>query len=435
MKALFLKDDFKSYSFAKNYAFSLYLFFNISSACYFIFEGYLGGDFNNRGIVTDNIYMVLSLLSVFCIFSLYLYVIYPLFFNFNIKKIPCVKSFSLDAITLFVILFGLYSAVKYNIGVFGVDGVVEPGSIFFRRIYAIVQPIYFGVIYFYYKGGFKGLLTKINVFLYVCLIVSSGQTGQILLLFFLWVYSSVNYHGKSVIPKVLLLTLLGLSVYPFVRMIKDSIIGSYLQGGNPYDALSGLLNVDLLNVYFYYFFVSLERFQIVANFQYLFQNADTLYLGYNLNNGSLFSFFSNHWFVVFLGGVFDFTTVPESYLSPQSFLALSINGFDNWASHCGLLGFFIFYKTYSLFVILFTIFTIFIVSIMSRWLSHHNGIRFLSFLFILQLICHGWIFAFVYYMQTLLFFILFIIFCHFLKLCIHKLTCYDYEFKRLHVRY
>ncbi|MFQ2855448.1 oligosaccharide repeat unit polymerase [Aeromonas caviae] len=409
--------DLKSYTSTTKYAFLLYFFSNIACAFYFIFDGYIGGDFSGYDIPVNYEWMALAFLITTLTFFFYLFLMHAFFKRIKIKKIPSYDGAMLDVLSTLIISFGLYSVIVHGVGRIGVEEDYSNVTAIYRRFTSILQPSLFGLIYFFYRSDFKRFLVVFNLLLYLVLIISSGQTGQLLLLFFLCIYidkKSPKYGGlRAFIP--FLIFCFGLLFYPFIRLLKEAVIQSVLLQVDTFDLYeSYIISDDFADIYIKYFFITLERFQIVANIQYLLENRDDIYNHYNVTNSGIHSFFLGHWLTVFfaksLGIVFS-----SDMVSPQNFLALQINGSDSWASHIGVFGFFVFYGFNGFIIIIFSVLCVLLSSFLSNSISSDKRISLLTFLMILQLLCHGWVLPFFNYLQSLFVFAFILIFLDMFK--------------------
>ncbi|MGL5047693.1 MAG: oligosaccharide repeat unit polymerase [Shewanella sp.] len=399
------RESYLSYCSTTRYAFILYILFNVTCAIYFSSTGFLGGDFANQYIsVKHDSNIIATMLVVFTLFF-FLYFIYQFADKLKTKHIKYTHSFLLDLFTVIVLLFGLYVAWFYKIGVIGLEQEVSPAPAFYRQVAAIVQPIMFGLVYFYYRADFKNKWFLLNIFLYLPLILIGGQTGQILLLFFLWIYAGRLNNKKNAMKKAVFFTVIGLVIYPFIRLLKESIIASAITGDDFFVSYTNMIaKTDFYILYIKYFFITLERFQHVANIQYLLEQKNDIANTYQIAGGTLSDFFQNYWLIVFICKTFGIG-VAQEFVSPQTYLALMINGKDTWASQVGIFGYFIFYGFFGFFVFLCSVALTFISGYLSNVIVNDKRITLLSWLMTLMIICHGWIFAYVYFIQTLIVFI------------------------------
>lgn len=384
----------------------LYLFFNFSCLLYFSLTGYLGGDFRNQNIPSDFLLLSISFLIILITFYLFLKVIPFFILKIKVKPLNNNTNLLIDIISFFVILFGIYSAISFKVGVFGLednDAINAPPII--RMTSALIQPVYFGLLYIFYRNKPSSNFYKLNYILYIIFIFSAGQTGQLLLLFMLFMYNSYVKKNTINFKKVTMIIAICILIYPIFRLLKDIVLLSYIKNTALLDNLDDIISSNFLETYLTYLFISLERFQIVANTQYIISNYNDLHSIYSLTQNDLSKFFSNYWWASFIIKSFGIGYNLLDYYSPQSYLAYSINGKDYWASHIGQIGYFIFYGYGGIVIFLYSVILSSITFLISKVISLTKSIQLLTWLLTLQLICHGWIFAYVSYLQSLLFFL------------------------------
>ncbi|MEC6882326.1 oligosaccharide repeat unit polymerase [Photobacterium piscicola] len=389
------------YTYTTRLAFYIYLCANLFCCFYFYYTGYLGGDLSGYNIKVNYYLLPISLFIVIFTFVFYQYVIYPIFNNVKFNGIKYVNSKSLDFLILIINIFGLYSSVFYGVGVLGIE---QNNSIpvFLNQFTVILQPINLVLIYFFYRASFSKKIVLLNLSIYAIYVVLSGQTVQLLVLFFLWVFIKKK-EGKISSSKILIFISIGLIVYPFIRMLKMAVILSHLRGESLSFIYFDMLENGGFEQYFKFFFITLERFQIVANIQYILDNNNYLYNSYSVLNHGVGELLGNFWIFVFISKVFSVTSV--SFISPQTFLASIINGSDLWASHIGIIGYFVFYGVGAFFVLILSVILVLSVSLLCSYLYTDKRVSLLGWLLTLQLLCHGWIFAYLYFLQTLIIFI------------------------------
>ncbi|NBM57124.1 oligosaccharide repeat unit polymerase [Proteus sp. G2667] len=394
------KND-KAFKKITSYFLYLYLFFNISCFFYFSLDGYLGGDFKNKNIETNTFLLFISLLIVIFTFLFYLKLIYKISEKITTPHLTFTRNNTLAFITSVILFFGIYAALFFKVGVLGLEEIEKSPKVI-RWIYVITQPLYFGLIYLYYISNFKSTYFKVNLILYLTLVLLCGQTIQLLLVFILYIYYRYSYKNNS--NHIILITIMGILIYPIFRVIKDTIILSFITDSNFFHNIEKIISLNLLDIYIHYLFITLERFQIISNIQFLISNQDNIYNGYeNISNG-LFGFFSNYWLQISILKLFMLIDQSYTYTSPQSYLAYLINNKTNWASHIGQAGYFIFYGINGIYIWLYSILLSLFSFILSKIITNKNNITLLTWILILQFICHGWIFAFTYFLQTLILF-------------------------------
>ncbi|MCU6424843.1 oligosaccharide repeat unit polymerase [Enterobacter sichuanensis] len=384
----------------RKYLFTLYVFLNISCALYFGVLGLLGGDFKYE-YPADSELLLLSLLIVLFTFVLLQKVIFNIFENIPVKAtINLNDSYFLDCLVFAIVIIGLFSSIFFSVGVLGASKDVAedaPKLIFYFN--SFFQPSLFVLIYLFYRYDSTRFLYYANFILYIILILVSGQTGQILLLFCLFLIRKKNPLNFF---QLCILTLLGIGLYPFVRIIKDAIVQSVNAGSNLIETiLTAMSNIDL-DIYFSYLFITLERFQSVSNIHYLIQNGERLSGLFDLT-GSTYSFFSLYWLVSAFLRMFGLDL--SSITSAQDFTAISINGVSTWSSQIGVFGYIYFHGVYSAIIFLSMMLVLFFCIRMSKMLNKNNAITNLTWFMSLLLICHGWFIPFYNYAQALLIFL------------------------------
>lgn len=405
----------------------IYLFFNVSCFFYFSITGYLGGDFPDGEYVADVPLLFLSFF-VFIIPSLFLLrFIFPYFENKNVLSYCYYEGVFLDVFVLIVNQFMLYASVKYHVGVLGVGDidVSDVPKIFFF-LNTIFQPIYFVLIYLFYRVGSFSFIYFLNVVLYVLSVVFTAQTGQLLLVFCLLVYKLYAAEYRVRLRYIVSVSIVGILFYPMIRLIKYSIVGGVVQDLDLIDVVTSAVSDNPFQIYVDFLFKSFERFQIIANIQYLLSNSVILPYSYDINVGSNYSFFSSHWLGGYIYNLMGWQST--NIIPPQNFLAYKINGLDSWSSHIGLFGYYYFYGAYSLCIYSFMTFIVYISVWISRKINATNSVVDLNWSLGLILVCHGWFFPFLSYVQALLVFFLLLFSLNVLTSVLNKRVIYNNEF-------
>lgn len=384
----------------RKYLFALYIFLNISCALYFGVLGMLGGDFKYE-YPADSELLLLSLLIVLLTFWIVQRVIFKIFENIPVRKtINLNNSIVLDWLVFAIVIIGLFSSIFFSVGVLGASKDVAedaPKLIFYFN--SLFQPSLFVLIYLFYRYDSTHFFYYINFILYIILILVSGQTGQLLLLFCLYLLRKKNPLNFF---QLCIFTLLGIGLYPFVRIIKDAIVQSVNAGSNLIETvLTVMSNIDI-DIYFSYLFITLERFQSVSNIHYLLQNGERLSTLFDLT-GSTYSFFSLYWIVSAFLRMFGIDL--SNITSAQDFTAVSINGVSTWSSQIGVFGYVYFHGIYSAIIFFSIMIVLFFCIRMSKLLNKENAITNLTWFMSLLLICHGWFIPFYNYAQALLIFL------------------------------
>lgn len=391
----------------RRYFLTIYLFFNVVCGLFFIYDGSLGGDFQG-GYLTDPALMIVSILLVFIIFFIIQSLVFPFFERTRVREITYCKSNLLDYFIVILLILSIHAAINLNVGISGLK-LDEPdgSSKFYFFLISIFQPVNFALIYLFYRViPFRiNKLVLLNVFLYVLYVIVSAQTVNILTLFALFIIYLQLKKVKVTGRKLFLLTSLGLLIYPVIRFLKYAIVSSGRQNIALASTFQNNLGDGAIAMYFDFFFKSIERFQMVANIQFILDKWDSLSYAYNNAVNGGYSFLSSYWFIdAVLRRVFG-ENLFATGLSPQDFMATAINGQDTWSSHISFLGYIPFFGFYSVLVYTLMIIFVFIGVILSRKLMANRFFLTLTWLMSLFLVCHGWFIPFINYIQSLLVFI------------------------------
>ncbi|KFK97882.1 MULTISPECIES: oligosaccharide repeat unit polymerase [unclassified Serratia (in: enterobacteria)] len=390
----------------------IYITANIVCAILFSINGYLGGDFSGTVISNpDNLFFSL-LLVIFFIF-IYQFAVFSLINRVNIPSVSYEYRGVLDITALVLSFLGIYGAIVYDIGIVGVGADRNANSIMIKLIsyvISIFQPVWFCLIYIYYRVcvGYNKLFI-INILAYTVLILATGQTVQFIALIYVYMY--IYFRRKHVFPlsRLISLSIVGVLLYPFFRFLKYSIIAS-----SAYNVEVGIMmqnaisEKSLYDLYADMFFVGLERFQVVANTEYLLTNISSISSNYT---PSISSFLSGFWLFdsIYKMLGYSIATIP----TPQVYLATMINGMDNWASHIGLYGYMVFFGSNAIFVYIISILMIITSVVISKFLIKSPFFILISWISSFILIVHGWVIQYMSFLQALIIFAFFIVFCQF----------------------
>ncbi|MCF8582587.1 oligosaccharide repeat unit polymerase, partial [Enterobacter ludwigii] len=190
--------------------------------------------------------------------------------------------------------------------------------------------------------------------------------------------------------KLFALTALGLLIYPIIRFLKYAIVSSGRQNIALASTFQNNLGDGATAMYFDFFFKSIERFQMVANIQFIMEQWDSLTYSYSSAVNGGYSFLSSYWFIdAVLRRVFGENFFATG-VSPQDFMATAINGQDTWSSHISFLGYIPFFGFYSVLVYTLMLIFIFFGIVLSRKLMANHYFLTLTWLMCLFLVCHGW---------------------------------------------
>ncbi|HFR4563637.1 MAG: oligosaccharide repeat unit polymerase [Enterobacter sichuanensis] len=394
-------------SLIRRYFLTIYLFFNVVCGFYFIYDGNLGGDFQGE-YPTEPALMIIAILLVFVIFYMIQSLIFPFFERVRVREISYCKNKTLDYFVVLLLCLSIHAAINLNVGISGLKLDEPDGSskIYFFLI-SIFQPVNFALIYLFYRviGSRLNKVVLLNVLLYVVYVIVSAQTINILTLFALFIISLQLKNIRVTAKKLFTLTALGLLIYPIIRFLKYAIVSSGRQNVALVSTFQNNLGDGATAMYFDFFFKSIERFQMVANIQFIMEQWDSLTYSYSSAVNGGYSFLSSYWFIdAVLRRVFG-ENLFAGGLSPQDFMATAINGQDTWSSHISFLGYIPFFGFYSVLVYTLMLFFVFLSIFLSRKLMANRYFLTLTWLMCLFLVCHGWFIPFINYIQSLLVFI------------------------------
>ncbi len=391
----------------RRYFLTIYLFFNVVCGFYFIYDGSLGGDFQGEK-PSEPVLIIIAILLVFVIFYAIQSLIFPFWERVKVREISYCKSKLLDYFVLMLLCLSIHAAINLYIGISGLKlDEADGSSKFYFFLISIFQPVNFSLIYLFYRviGSGVNKLVFLNAFLYFIYVIVSAQTINILTLFALFVITLQLKNVRVTGKKLFTLTALGLLIYPVIRFLKYAIVSSGRQNVALFSTFQDHIGDGATAMYFDFFFKSIERFQMVANIQFIMEQWDSLANSYDsVVNGS-YSFLSTYWFIdAFLRRVFGENFFATG-LSPQDFMATAINGQDTWSSHISFLGYIPFFGFYSFIVYILISVFVFLSIVLSRKLMANRYFLTLTWLMCLFLVCHGWFIPFINYIQSLLVFI------------------------------
>lgn len=263
-----------------NFFLRLYIFFNVACVIYFSCTGLLGGDFANE-YVASPFWLVVALIVVLATFYFVSCFLFNLFCSIRVTRHTQSNSIIIDAFLSIVIVFSTYLSVVYKIGVYGLDpDDLTSVPAYLKQIYSITQPIHLGIIYLFYRVGNFNVLTYVNLMLYIVLFLVSGQTNQFILIFALYLFYRNTYAKPINKNKLVILTIFGIIFYPIFRLVKVGIVGSQ-RDDTELLQFATTIGSDFFSYYSAFLFVTLERFQIVANISFILERFNEIYHDYS----------------------------------------------------------------------------------------------------------------------------------------------------------
>ncbi|SIQ50870.1 hypothetical protein SAMN05421840_101468 [Shewanella morhuae] len=395
----------------RNILLFVYIFFNAAYVFIYALDGHLGGDLSSLSWHSN-----LEILF----FSFFLVLISIIFFNIGvftfvnkvnigkrglIHQIP--PSMTLHVLFFFIFIFYIFSISK-GLGVNGVadENVKNVGSVF-KYTFFLLQPHFLLLIYIFCFAGIRNFLYKIIVVGYFLspLITGAMSTYILLLPYFVLCHKSgVNNARFNYL--VLFFVVLGFVLAPLLRIAKFVALSlvltnfnSSFESVNFVDKISSILismvgDEGFLGLYFDFAIHTFERFQVVANIQYLIDNSIMFESFY-------YDFFRTHSIINFTYQLF--CNVNESALWIESVVANKINPDISWNVHVSFWGRMIVSGVDSLFIYIFIVFLVLTSVFLSKKIS--PNLNELTWCYVLLFVIHGWFLAFFLFVQTVFMFI------------------------------
>ncbi len=386
----------------------LYIFFNLLFFIYYAFGNPLLGDFKEKyGTVSiDN--LVLGLLAI--ISSLWLLLTFCKYVSkIPIKaKIKLKSSFMLDSIFLAITLFYFLCVAVFSVGVSGVDESQLKVSKAILYGYALLQPGFLVLIYIYCFYHVKSKMYNITLPIFVLTSILSGATANLIFIFLLW--ASYTAHKK----RVLLLLFLGILLSPFIRFIKYVLLAynrnlSSGEGSELAEAFATYKTDDMsfLDTYMFFLKGAFSRFEMISSNSYIIEN-----------NHIISSFANSVGFIYPQKLYFIYKFIEENYFlysekaqySLQYIFAYFLSGSTDWNANIGFLGFAIIGGPSSMIVYLLVAILIMLTVTMSKTLYGDGAISQLTSIYVVIVLWHGWVIAYIYYAHALILFALIVLF-------------------------
>lgn len=390
---------------------SLFVFSNILSCLYFIYTGYLGGDLLNEYTVDVEL-MFVSILYVVSGFAFVMLVL-PSIFTKIINGFKCYELTNflpgIHYLFMFISVFYFVSVFFYNIGLAGGGWLNAdiPKSIMYLN--AVICPPYLILIYIFSQLNSKSKIYFFNVSLYAITAIVRGFTNPFIYLFVVFLLRKECFGKPVKIKTISLVALVSIFLYPFVRIAKTVILirnGFAIDGSDNQDVMFILNQVasgynGFLDLYLAFLFVTFERFQHVANVQFLLANLNEFHFflsGFNVN-----AFYGDGWMYHAIGKVVDPTNNWDNTKSIYGIFAQFIRGSD-WNAQIGFVGWIVLYPELMLFYILYVVSIVFILYFLSRRICAHGFLVELTWCILLVLVAHGWIMDLELYLQSMILF-------------------------------
>lgn len=387
----------------------IYVMFNVFYAFYFSYSGYLGGDFSNKGFSTKPELIFLSLLLILLVFF-FINLIYRFDKRINIGKLNVISSHVDNKIVhgLFFAVFLFYVYCAYHgLGINGVsDDDVNLGAAP-KYLYFILQPPFIIVVYFFACLGCRNFVYRLIFFgFFLMQLVTGAMANFILLLPYLALYSCKLdvRDGVRFRKRLIYFIVIGFLVAPLLRISKFlalSLILTNVDFKFPFviqDVMRVLDNMSqgngFFSLYVDYAFHTFERFQIVANMQYIIDRASDF-------SHYEYDFFRLHSIINFI-----YKSIYSNSFSPiwlESVIASSINDTIDWNVHISFWGRAIVLGIDSLFTYVFIVLLVLFMIPLSRKLS--KELSELNWCYLVLFVIHGWFLSYFLYVQSLIVFL------------------------------
>lgn len=385
----------------------LYAFFNISFFVYYAMGNPLAGDFKEKfGTVKIESLMLgitVLLLSMLMLIYMCKYIAkLPLKRYINIKA-----NLVIDSIFLLITFFYFISVVVFSVGVSGVDvGKLNVSKVILYG-FALLQPGFLIMIYIFCFYHIRSFLYKLVFALFLLTSLASGSTGGLIFIFLLWASFSV-YKAR-----IIFMLIVGIALSPIVRFVKYILLtyNRALGSGDDMELTQAIAvykseDTSLFEVYIYYVKAAFSRFEMVSSNSFIIENHQALS---SFSNSLGFLYPYNSYFISKFIAEGYFLQINKAQHSLHSIFAYYLSGTTDWNAGIGLLGLAFIDGLSSMPVYIMIVFLIFFAITLSRVLKGNNAIKQLTFIYIIIVLWHGWILAFIYYAQALILFTMLIL--------------------------
>lgn len=394
---------------------SIYLFFNFSFYVYYFSGSPLSGDFKESfGSISPEILSYALLINIISLFLLLL-----TFYLFSLIKInryiKIEDSFILDLIVFVVCLFYLLCVGYYGVGVAGIDESTLRVSKLLLYTYALLQPNFLIMIYLFCYYHSTRPIYWATFLLFLISSILSGATMNLILLFLLW----ASYSDKRRL--VIFILVMGILISPLIRFLKFVVItyrrnmtsgesAEILQAVNTYKTD----DMSLVDTYLFFAKATFSRFEMTSSSSFILENANKLN---SLAESIGVIYPQNEYFIYnFFAKVFGFAN-ENGAMTLQYIFAKYLSGNTDWNAQIGLAGYALISGVSALSVYILVFVLLVLTIIFSRLLKGDGSILLLTTLYIVIVLWHGWVIAYIYYFHALLIFILLIMTSRYLAHC------------------
>lgn len=326
----------------------------------------------------------------------------PLKRSINIKA-----NFVIDSVFLLITFFYFISVTVFSVGVSGVDA----GNLKVNKVilygFALLQPSFLIMIYIFCFYHVKSFLYKIIFMLFLFTSLASGATGGLIFIFLLW----ASFSAYKI--RIILMLIIGIALSPILRFIKYILLtyNRALGSGDAMELAEAIAvykseDTSMFEVYIYYVKAAFSRFEMISSNSFIIENHHAL--SYFASSFGFLYPYDSYFISKFIGEGY-FLQINKAQHSLQSIFAYYLSGTTDWNASIGLLGLAFIDGLSSMPVYIMVVFLIFFTITLSRVLKGNSAIKQLTFIYIIIVLWHGWILAFMYYAQALLLFTMLIL--------------------------
>ena len=388
------------------YLITLYALSNFFYCMYFSYTGNLGGDFSELEIDSNSEALFIALLVIFITWS-FTGAIFYASERISIRSIYLKDKTNIDLLFVFIAIFHFYCVLNGYVTVANTQKPDVP--LVFKLVLFAVPTLELLPIYLFYRVGIFNWSYFFVLFIFVVVNVLLAKTFILLVLYVLINVKLYVKHQRCFIKNNILVILLGMGFYPFIRAFKVYVSSYILMNGFDLELiLNGYITYIYdggAELYGDFLLISLERFQHVANVSYLIDNLPSAHLFFsNLNLLYIDTALTK------LIYKYIFWSATEGVGVGQAFASFITSETATWNAHTGIAGLFFIDPVFFIFNAIFNSCLIFISVIIAKKIDSDSILNELSWSFVIIFIFHGWSSAYFSYVLALGYFLLIVIF-------------------------
>ncbi|MGL4491349.1 MAG: oligosaccharide repeat unit polymerase [Tannerellaceae bacterium] len=399
----------------------IYLFFNSLFFLYYLSGGLLVGDFKERfGSLPPEVLCIGFFINIVTLFLLL--VIYRVCAHVKMNKhIRIRNSYFVDLTLLIVSFFYIFCVGYYGVGVAGVDESTLNVSKFVLYTYAILQPNFIIMIYLFCYYHSPRPIYWLIFLIFIVSSMLSGATINFIFFFLLW----ASYSNKRRL--VMCFLAVGIFISPLIRFLKFVVIEykRVLASGGNADILRVVSiyktdDMSLWDTYLFFVKSTFSRFEMTSSSSFILEYshkiraaADSIGVIYPQNEYFIYNFFAKTFGFVSDSGAMTLQYIFANYLS----------GSTDWNAQIGLTGYALINGVTALSVYALVFVLLILSVIVSRLLRGDGAILLLTAIYIVVVLWHGWVVAYIYYFHALLLFMSLVLMANYIsKLFTLKVT-------------